>query len=1259
MKSLDIIIPVLNEAENIKELVNRIDKAFNKETLNYNIIFVDDHSVDNTAKKIKKLAKNYPIKLILKKGKKGKAFSIIEGVQESTSKYIAMIDADLQYSPEYLPKMFKMAKRHGVVVANRTIHKTNFIRKWGSKLDHLIFGKILLGSGCDTQSGLKVFRKEIIEYVKPEDVTGWTLDMHIIHIAKDLGMSIGTIDIEFKDRKNGKSKINLLIAPIEIALAAIKFRLKNIKSSVYTVKPRSKRSEIGAGIIYKKKKFSTHTSLPLSDSAFFTFKLWQKVVVISLIALAVSGLLINTKLTLIIVIAALTFIYFLDLAFSGFVLTKSLHKPPEIEIEEKEYEPLKKNSLPVYTILCPLYKEANVLPYFVDSIKKLKWPKSKLEVMLLLEEDDTETLNAAKKLRLPKYIQTVVVPDSQPKTKPKACNYGLGLAKGEYVVIYDAEDKPDPLQLIKSYLAFKKLPNKVVCLQSKLNYYNTEDNILTRLFTAEYSLWFDLILPGLQSIGTIIPLGGTSNHFKTKILKKIHGWDPFNVTEDCDLGVRLFKMGYKTALINSVTLEEANSKSKSWIKQRSRWIKGYLQTYLIHMRNPITLFKQMGFHFFLFQLIIGMRMTFMIINPALWLMTISYFAAYRYVGPAIEELFPAAVFYVAVFVLVFGNFTYFYSYMIGSAKRQRWSVIKYIFLIPAYWIMTSIASVVAFYQLIVKPHYWEKTSHGLHLGREKQPKRFVLPRIEIGLPMPTLRDIGLNTRIGIVIMTCVSLSLVTGYSLLYGAGIVLQILENNMFILFSMLLLAVYSLYHHTRRNYRLSITGFTLSLPSALALSYGNALPLGDHIVPGLIAMFSMMVISILHFTNNAVINSNVTDFTDLFGKDTKDKNDNSKLRVLIFNWRDTKHMWAGGAEVYVHQIAKRWVEDGHDVTLFCGNDGNCKRTETVDGVEIIRRGGFFSVYFWAFVYYLSKFRGMYDVVIESENGAPFFTPLYVKVPKFLVVHHVHQEVFRENLSYPMSLIARFVESKMARLVYKNQPIITVSESSKKELIKLGFVNNGDIKIVTPGVDVNSFSKYKKTSHPSFIYFGRLKPYKNIDVAIEAFSMIANKFPDASLTIAGDGESKEDLKEMVNKLNLNDKIKFLGRVSEEEKNVYLAKNWLAIQPSSFEGWGITVIEANACGTPVVASRVNGLKDSVVHGKTGLLVKRRSAKAFYMAMSKVIKNEALRKKITIGAHIWSRNFDWDETSYKMFKIIESKLSEETTYVDKIPAVAEL
>jgi cellulose synthase/poly-beta-1,6-N-acetylglucosamine synthase-like glycosyltransferase len=329
-------------------------------------------------------------------------------------------------------------------------------------------------------------------------------------------------------------------------------------------------------------------------SAVKTFSFRQKLYLILLPLFIAGGFFFWPLKTAQILVSVLSILYFIDTIFFFFLVLRSLQRPEELRVSQKELKTLYEHSLPIYTILCPLYKEAHVVPQFVEAISKLDWPKDKLDVMLLLEEDDQDTVATIKAMALPEFVRIVVVPHSMPKTKPKACNYGLAFAKGEYLVIYDAEDIPDPLQLKKAYIGFQKAPENVQCLQAKLNYYNSHQNVLTRFFTAEYSLWFDLTLTGLQSLNSALPLGGTSNHFKTKILRELQGWDPFNVTEDADLGIRLFQKGYRTAIIDSTTLEEATSVMKNWLRQRSRWIKGYMQTYLVHMRNFINLLNDSG-----------------------------------------------------------------------------------------------------------------------------------------------------------------------------------------------------------------------------------------------------------------------------------------------------------------------------------------------------------------------------------------------------------------------------------------------------------------------------------------------------------------------------------------------------------------------------------------------------------------------------------------------------------------------------------------
>lgn len=478
-----------------------------------------------------------------------------------------------------------------------------------------------------------------------------------------------------------------------------------------------KEGMLGNGIYHQGKRFVTHSDLHHKHSAIETFHVHQKWVMLLVLVLIMGGVLMNLQQTLIILVAGLSIVYFTDLLFNLFLIIRSFQQSKEVQVSAAEVRKLNDADLPIYTIFCPLYKEWEVIPQFTQAISRLDWPKDKLDVQLLLEEDDPKTIEEARKMQLPDYFRIIVVPHGHPKTKPKACNYGLGHAQGEYAVIFDAEDIPDIDQLKKAYLTFQKLKGeKIICAQAKLNFYNARQNLLTRLFSAEYALWFDLVLTGLQSIKSPIPLGGTSNHFRTKDLRMLRGWDPFNVTEDCDLGIRITKMGYQTAIFNSNTMEEATSDVGNWMRQRSRWIKGYMQTYLVHMRRPHEFMTDLKDpHILTFQLVVGGKVLSMFINPLMWVLTIAYFSFRQVMGPFIEPLFPDVILYIAVFSLVLGNFLYVYYYMIGCVKRDQGDLVKYVFLIPIYWLMMSIAAWKALYQLITKPHYWEKTLHGQHL----------------------------------------------------------------------------------------------------------------------------------------------------------------------------------------------------------------------------------------------------------------------------------------------------------------------------------------------------------------------------------------------------------------------------------------------------------------------------------------------------------------------------------------------------------------
>lgn len=460
----------------------------------------------------------------------------------------------------------------------------------------------------------------------------------------------------------------------------------------------------------------------------------QKAFLIVLAIVIVVALVLWLKTTAIVLIGICS-LFYLTTSFYKFWLTyDALGHTYEIDVTPEEVAALDERDLPVYTILVPLYREAAIIPRLVSGIGGLDYPKTKLDVRLLCEEDDPETPAAIRAMNLPPHFKLVVVPDALPKTKPKACNYGLLQADGEYVVIFDAEDRPDPDQLKKVVLAFRKSDPSVTCIQAKLNYFNADQNLLTRWFTTEYSMWFDLMLPGLDAQGVAIPLGGTSNHFITDRLIDLAAWDPFNVTEDADLGIRLHKAGFKTAMIDSTTYEEANSELQNWINQRSRWIKGYIQTWLVHMRNPVRLMGQIGPKSWLsFQMMIGGTFIFLL-NPIFWGLTTLFLLSH---WGWIEELFPPLVFYLAAFQLFIGNFVFMYLNVAGCVQRGYFELAKWALLSPLYWGLMSLAAWKGFIQLFTNPFYWEKTEHGLDTPGAHAP----VPAPAPARPVPAAREV--------------------------------------------------------------------------------------------------------------------------------------------------------------------------------------------------------------------------------------------------------------------------------------------------------------------------------------------------------------------------------------------------------------------------------------------------------------------------------------------------------------------------------------
>lgn len=370
----------------------------------------------------------------------------------------------------------------------------------------------------------------------------------------------------------------------------------------------------------------------------------------------------------------------------------------------------KETELPRYSILVPLYREARVVEGLVAALRALDYPPERLEIALVAEADDEETLAALAAAQLDARFFVITVPTGFPRTKPKAANYALQLLSGEFMVIYDAEDRPEPDQLRKAVAGFRVAPESVACLQARLNFYNAYECWLTRMFALDYALWFDFLLPGLERLRIPMPLGGTSNHFRTAALRVVYGWDPYNVTEDADLGIRLARLGLRVATLDSTTYEEAPVTFGNWLRQRSRWMKGYMQTWLVHMRNPVRLLRHAGIGgFFGLQLFVGGTFLTALLNPLLW----AVFLVSTLLGglPAVDFL-NAPFSHASAAGLVVGNAFFTYLAMLGPYRRGWLELTPYGIAAPIYWLLISLAAYRGLWQLAVRPWHWDKTEHG-------------------------------------------------------------------------------------------------------------------------------------------------------------------------------------------------------------------------------------------------------------------------------------------------------------------------------------------------------------------------------------------------------------------------------------------------------------------------------------------------------------------------------------------------------------------
>ncbi|UCD93762.1 MAG: glycosyltransferase family 4 protein [Candidatus Zixiibacteriota bacterium] len=364
--------------------------------------------------------------------------------------------------------------------------------------------------------------------------------------------------------------------------------------------------------------------------------------------------------------------------------------------------------------------------------------------------------------------------------------------------------------------------------------------------------------------------------------------------------------------------------------------------------------------------------------------------------------------------------------------------------------------------------------------------------------------------------------------------------------------------------------------------------------------------------------------------------------MRILALNWQDLTNPMAGGAEVHLEELLRRIAGRGHEITLFCSGYADSLPEEEIEGLRIIRRGSRYN-FNWIAPFALRKLvkQNNFDVLIEDINKIPFYTPLYLKLPTLVVVPHLFSTTVFKEINFLLGLYIYFSEKPLVP-IYRGRMFNVISESTADDIAGRG-IPRSDISVIHCGIDTDTYNfdaAVRKFDHPTVLYLGRIKKYKTIQHLIIAFKKVLETLPEADLKIVGSGDYLPALKSLAGKLKIRDRIDFPGFVSQEKKVEILRRSHVAVYPSSKEGWGLTNIEANACGTAVIAANSPGLRDSVAHDRTGFLYEYGRTDELTERLVQVLTDEEKRARLEKGGLEWVKKFDWDTAADEFLSLLE-------------------
>ena len=458
---------------------------------------------------------------------------------------------------------------------------------------------------------------------------------------------------------------------------------------------------------------------------------WQRLLLVAGIVSSLAGLVLLPGPTGVVLVGLLAAFQLWALVFRLLVFRRGARGGRMVRVTDEEARAVPEGQLPTYTVLVPVFRGSRV-EELIEVLERIDYPRDKLDIRLLVETGDSGTVAAAEALRPRAHLSVIRVPRADPRTKPKACNYGLLTGRGVLCTVFDAEDRPDPLQLRKAVVALERLGPGYACVQARLGFHGPSRNLLARWSMLEHEIRFGNLIPGLVDASAPVALGGTSSHFRVAALRTAGAWDPWNAAEDADLGVRLCRTGYRVGALDSTTLEEPNPDPINWVRQRSRWYKGQLQTFLVHMRSPRLFAEQAGWRAVADTTVLVAGGPLLgLLNGLFWILPLTWFVPRN---PIVAGLFPPLVHHLALLCLLAANLSVIYVNLYAARVMGRPDLLVAALLSPGYWLLAGVAAIKAVVQLIRHSFRREKTIHGFRADPGQQvvaePHAGILPARE-------------------------------------------------------------------------------------------------------------------------------------------------------------------------------------------------------------------------------------------------------------------------------------------------------------------------------------------------------------------------------------------------------------------------------------------------------------------------------------------------------------------------------------------------